>query len=337
MKQVFAILLVAFASVALLSVQVYAQPNIECERCVAIEFSVIPGEGPEYFTSDYFHYNITLTNIGPETINSITFTIKIVDSEGEVYGDVLHYKRSLAVDGITVLYPNQTADNSRYAIWSLDTIGVYKISVESDRPLTFYRIFEGDRFTFYSNKVEFPFDVISKSQRDLMNQQRDLMARQIELEENQFQVQKTATELNIRSLQIEDDLRWLAFFSYLLSGIIGGAVIFSSAKQYRKTREMEDITLKPFLFAVPEGKRFYVENGGLGHAVVGEVKCTTSKGSYNYFFDAIYPRDKILFPRNGDPELEVGDNKQIKVQIRCHDIREKVHSFEYELRLEDNG
>jgi uncharacterized membrane protein YwzB len=151
-------------------------PLVSCdqENSVNVKFQILTGSGSQnYFTGDYFWYNITLTNSGTTDINA-TFTVTVRNTTGGIFGQIEPYQEYLGPNDTAMLYPSfVTQGEKRYYIYFMDTVGTYTIELTCDTPMTFYRYYDFGRYTVEYNVCHMDIDAMpsyQKQQNDNLNQ-----------------------------------------------------------------------------------------------------------------------------------------------------------------------
>jgi hypothetical protein len=137
------------------------------ENEVDVDLDVITGSGDvDYYTGDYFVYNISLTNSGNNTIDTI-FKVEVLNSTGGVFGSVRDYPILLYPNETDFLFPNITRPGreGEYRVYYFDTPGTYSVILSSETALTYYRYFDRGAYSFDFNEVKFTFDVMPSYER----------------------------------------------------------------------------------------------------------------------------------------------------------------------------
>jgi len=124
---------------------------------VAVHVEIITGSrSPDFYVGDTFHYNITLTNIGTQPINS-NLTVSVYNPSRELLGTKI-FQRTLSPGQVTYLFPSKekpvVQGKPEYDIFFFDSIGSYKLQATSSQNLLFWRFTETEytyqgSFTFY--------------------------------------------------------------------------------------------------------------------------------------------------------------------------------------------
>jgi hypothetical protein len=180
--------------------------KISCENCIHINVSIINGEETnEFFVGDYFYYNITILNIGNETINS-QLTVNVYNPQRESIGANITFPINLEPNKTTFLFPNRTENMKNYYIYNFDSVGSYKITVFSDN-LHFYhfypKIISKDGLYFSCKYIDstwyYPiyFDAMPKWNYEWEKEMRDQIdkyEKTIEKLKNETEQMKNATE-----------------------------------------------------------------------------------------------------------------------------------------------
>ena len=151
-------------------------PLVSCdgETSTDVKFEILNGSGSQdYFTGDYFWYNITMTYGGIITLNA-TFTVTIRNTTGGIFGAVVNYKEYLRPNDTIALYPNYTrlGKDENY-VYFMDTVGTYTIELTCDTSMSFYRYYETGGYTVEHNLCHFYIDAMpsyQKLQNDRWNQ-----------------------------------------------------------------------------------------------------------------------------------------------------------------------
>jgi hypothetical protein len=151
-------------------------PLVSCdeETSVNVKFEILTGSGTQdYFTGDYFWYNITLTDSGTTDINA-TFTVTVRNTTGGIFGQVETYKEYLKPNDTTTLYPNYTRlGKEEVYIYFMDTVGTYAVELTCDKLMSFYRYYETGGYTVEHNLCHLDIDAMpsyQKLQNDRWNQ-----------------------------------------------------------------------------------------------------------------------------------------------------------------------
>jgi hypothetical protein len=168
------IFLVVLCSFLMFAVSVIPWASCDGETSVNVKFEILTGAGTQdYFTGDYFWYNITLTNSGTSDINA-TFTVTVLNTTGGVFGQVETYEEYLKPNDTTTLYPNYTRlGKEEYYVYFMDTVGTYTVDLTCNEPMTFYRYYETGAYTVEYNLCHLDIDAMpsyQKVQNDLWNQ-----------------------------------------------------------------------------------------------------------------------------------------------------------------------
>lgn len=158
------ILLVVLCSFLVISIV----PLVSCdgETSVNVKFQILTGSGTQdYFTGDYFWYNITVTNSGTVDINA-TFTVTVRNTTGGMLGQVETFKEYLKPNATATLYPNYTRlGREEVFIYFMDTVGTYTVELTCDTPMTFYRYYETGRYTVEHNVSHLDIDAMPSYQK----------------------------------------------------------------------------------------------------------------------------------------------------------------------------
>jgi hypothetical protein len=167
-----AILLVLLCSFLAISIV----PLVSCDEeiSVNVKFQILTGSGTQdYFTGDYFWYNITMTYSGTIALNA-TFTVTVRNTTGGILGEVVSYKEYLRPNDTVTLYPNCTRlGREEVFIYFMDTVGTYTVELTCDTPMTFYRYYDIGRYTVEYNVSHLDIDAMpsyQKLQNDRWNQ-----------------------------------------------------------------------------------------------------------------------------------------------------------------------
>lgn len=152
-------------------------PLVSCdgETSVNVKFEILTGSSTQdYYSGDYFCYNITLQNSGTTMINA-TFSVTVLNTTGGIIGEIHTYNRNLEPNDTTFLYPNYTRlEKDEVSIYFMDTAGTYTIELSSSLPMYYYRWYgETGRYTVETNVCHMNIDVMpsyQKVQNDLWNQ-----------------------------------------------------------------------------------------------------------------------------------------------------------------------
>jgi len=168
------IFLVVLCSFLIFAVSVIPWASCDGETSVNVKFEISTGSGTQdYFTGDYFWYNITLTDSGTTDINA-TFTVTVRNTTGGILGQVQTFKEYLKPNDTTTLYPNYTRlGKEEVYIYFMDTVGTYTVELTCDKPMSFYRYYETGRYTVEHNVCHLDIDAMpsyQKLQNDRWNQ-----------------------------------------------------------------------------------------------------------------------------------------------------------------------
>jgi hypothetical protein len=144
------------------------------EISVNVKFDIFTGSGsPDYYSGDYFWYNITLQNSGTTVINA-TFTVIVLNTTGGVMPDTNTFVRNLAPNDTTYFYPNFTRlGKEEYSVFFMDTAGTYTIELNSSLSMYYYRWYNGTgRYTFEYNVCYMNIDAMPSYQKQLNDAQK---------------------------------------------------------------------------------------------------------------------------------------------------------------------
>lgn len=190
------------------------EKNISCTNCVAINLTIMPGEGPEYVVGDYFYYNISFRNIGSNTIN-FTFGVRVYNPSREeikparTYGYTLQPKKTN--------YSAPTIVNNQYNIYDFDTAGSYKLEITSEAQMTFYRFYNDCRYTFRETYVQY-FDAMPRWEK--------------EWREEMISVQESSSKINEEMKRISERIELETLWLLLLTLAIAYYTIFGITKKH---------------------------------------------------------------------------------------------------------
>ena len=207
----------------LLILAISITPIVSCdqETYVNVRFNVLTGsDTQDYFTGDYFWYNITMTYGGTITLNT-TFTVTVRNTTGGIFGAVVSYKEYLSPNDTVTLYPNYTRlEKNEVYIYPMDTVGTYTIELTCDTSMSFYRYYETGRYIVDYNRCHMTIDAMpsyQKAQDDRWNQY---------LQENQNIM--TKIQDYIAQSRVESDrTRYIAVWSVFVAVVSIFVNIFS--------------------------------------------------------------------------------------------------------------
>ena len=142
---------------------------------IGVDIQVITGsKSPDFYVGDTFHYNITLTNLGTQPINS-NFTVSVYNPSRELLGTRI-FQRSLSPGQVAYLFPAKekpvVKGQPEYDIFFFDSIGSYKLQIASSQSLLFWR-FTQTEYTYQGSPFTFYFDAMprwEKNWRDTLAQ-----------------------------------------------------------------------------------------------------------------------------------------------------------------------
>jgi hypothetical protein len=146
---------------------------------VVVDIEIITGSGSsDCYVGDSFTYNITLTNIGNQTISS-NFTVSVYNPSRDLLGSREFREFSgivLSSGQVTQLFPSKEQPiikgNKEYDVFFFDTLGSYKLQISSSQNLLFLRPTEMGGYTYQAPLV-FYFDAMprwEKNWRDVLTQ-----------------------------------------------------------------------------------------------------------------------------------------------------------------------
>lgn len=220
--------------------------NLPCQNCITINVSISSGiDDSEYVIEDYQTYNVSIRNIGNNTINT-TFTVKVYDPTPNQIGVTRTFAIMLIPNETKSFIPNQTGKDGIIDIYPFDMVGSYKIVVDSEESnILFYRFFPQKvqidstryipicKYTFQPS-FTYHYDVISKADK----QWRDTL-RNWQTEAQNWQIE--ARELNKNML----DINQIVYFLTIVNLILVCFTVF-------KEEIIESIRTKAFLkFLIP--------------------------------------------------------------------------------------
>jgi len=144
------------------------------KKLALMKFEILTGSGTQdYFTGDFFWYNITLTDSGTTDINA-TFRVTVRNTTGGTFGQVVAYEEYLKPNDTATLFPNYTRlGKEEYYIYFMDTVGTYTVELTCDKPMFFYRYYEAGSYTVEQNVSHLDIDAMpsyQKLQNDRWNQ-----------------------------------------------------------------------------------------------------------------------------------------------------------------------
>ncbi len=131
---------------------------------VRVDFQIITGsKSSDFYVGDTFHYNITITNIGTQPIDS-NFTVSLYNPSRELLGTRI-FQCSLSLGQVTYLFPAKekpvVQGQLEYDIFFFDSLGSYKLLITSSQSLLFWR-FTGTEYTYQSSSFPFYFDAMPR-------------------------------------------------------------------------------------------------------------------------------------------------------------------------------
>jgi len=131
---------------------------------VRVDFQIITGsKSSDFYVGDTFHYNITLTNIGTQPIDS-DFTVSLYNPSRELLGTRI-FQCGLSPGQVTYLFPAKekpvVQGQLEYDIFFFDSLGSYKLLITSSQSLLFWR-FSGTEYTYQSSSFPFYFDAMPR-------------------------------------------------------------------------------------------------------------------------------------------------------------------------------
>ncbi len=165
MKRLFFIIIITLIFLTYFTSVSFAQePSIK-PRSLEIDLLVYhygPGleYGETYLVGDSFSFEITITNIGTEDIESI-FTITVFDSERRIVLPSIEFEKKIDV-GKSELFIPTYPDNS-IILWTLERSGSYMIKINSSSHVTFYD-FEDENYetwTVWDDEIRYFIEVAS--------------------------------------------------------------------------------------------------------------------------------------------------------------------------------
>ena len=129
---------------------------------VSVNVSIITSHGTSDFSvGDAFHYNITLTNIGNQTVNS-NFNVSIYNPSRELLGSRI-FSSNISQGQTTFLFPKRekpvVPGRSEYDVLFFDSAGSYKLQIKSSQPLLLFYRLSSTEYT-YTNPFNFYFDAM---------------------------------------------------------------------------------------------------------------------------------------------------------------------------------
>lgn len=135
---------------------------------VSVNVSIITSHGTSDFSvGDAFHYNITLTNIGNQTVNS-NFNVSIYNPSRELLGSRV-FSSNISQGQTTFLFPKRekpvVPGGSEYDVLFFDSAGSYKLQIKSSQPLLLFYRLSSTEYT-YTNPFNFYFDAMPKWEKD---------------------------------------------------------------------------------------------------------------------------------------------------------------------------
>lgn len=229
--------------------------NISCEKCVSTDIKVIGTEGvTTLFVGDTFNYNITLTNIGNETLNQ-TFLVSVYNPTSTTLSKRVYLNRFIVSNDAINLEPIRP--DNLYDIYPLDISGSYSLEINSSG-LIFYRFYENckyiryvDSYTFYFDampqwqyKLNKNFEQMQKSSIELLNQSSGLLTESVALNKRISELSEEIVNLSRKLENLTIVLLILAFIPVLI-------LLWQHSKKYwRPIIGMEGLllTLIGFIF-----------------------------------------------------------------------------------------
>lgn len=191
------------------------------ETAVNVSFQILTGSGSsDYYSGDYFWYNVTLQNSGTTVINA-TFTVTVLNTTGGVMGET-PFIRNLEPNETTYLYPNYTRlGKDEVYIYFMDTVGTYTIELTSSLPMYYYRWYgETGRYTVQTNLCTLNLDAMpsyQKAQNDLWNQ----YVQQSESYMNQVQTYIAQSRAETSRTYLVAEISLLFAFVAIMVNVIG--------------------------------------------------------------------------------------------------------------------
>lgn len=136
------------------------------EIYVNVRFNILTGSGTrDYFSGDYFWYNITITYGGMITLNT-TFTVTVRNTTEGIFGAVVSYKEYLSSNDTVTLYPNYTRlGKDEVYIYPMDKVGTYTIELTCDTLMSFYRYDETGKYIVDYGRCHMTIDAMPSYQK----------------------------------------------------------------------------------------------------------------------------------------------------------------------------
>lgn len=130
---------------------------------VRVDVQIITGsKSPDFYVGDTFHYNITLTNIGTQPIDS-NFTVNVYNPSRELLGTRV-FRHSLSTGQVAYLFPAKekpiVQGRLEYDLFFFDSIGSYKLQITSSQNLLLWRFTETEYM--YQSSFTFYFDAMPR-------------------------------------------------------------------------------------------------------------------------------------------------------------------------------
>ena len=222
--------------------------DISCENCVAIKIDIKPTPSREVFhVGGYFHYNITLINMGNDSMVG-DFEVTVFNPDKEMLGSRPYRNVVIEKDGYYNLFPNQTANNSVHDIFPFDLSGVYKIKVNSTKPVNFYKFYEDCAWVRYSTE-NYYFDAMPKWQKEVL----DMESKRYENIENlNKNLSKLTGELRdltwgMKNLTLDlknitTELRDYSFWLLVITGVLAFVAVCDLISSEKKKQAAKKIT-----------------------------------------------------------------------------------------------
>ncbi len=164
---------IALASLFIFTDSVWAQPinctlEQSCENCISLDIKILPRERDNYYAvGDVFIYNISVTNIGNNTI-SASMNIRVLNPDSETIPTDKDFILDLKPQEYKYFAPQ--IPNQLYNIYPFEASGTYKIKFTMNETIDIYRFpTECSYFNVWSVKYTYSFDVMPRWQKDWIN------------------------------------------------------------------------------------------------------------------------------------------------------------------------
>ncbi len=137
----------------------------ECKdvTCIAVELEIIPADITDFLVvDDRFHYKITLHNPKETPIPPTIFKVSIFNPKNISLGIREYPNISIGGKENRTLFPKKA--ETTYDVFPVDTQGTYKITINSNNSMVFYRFYPQCNYVFYNDKYTFYRDAMPRWQ-----------------------------------------------------------------------------------------------------------------------------------------------------------------------------